>query len=172
MRNILPVICLAASLMCTSVRSQEVGGTQGDSTDPFRQLDEALPTPSESRLASGAPGPTYWQQQVDYDISVSLDDARQRLTGAETITYHNNSPHQLDYLWVQLDQNRFRKGSGDLMSRPAPSFEQLPFEQVQSHLYQKEFEGGFKIKSVNDATGKPIPFKIVDTMMRLDIPAP
>ncbi len=173
MRTISILTCLAASLICVSVRSQDVSDTKRDTTDdPFRQLDETLPTPSESRLASGAPGPKYWQQKVDYDISVILDDTHQRLSGAETITYHNNSPHQLDFLWVQLDQNRFRKTSGDLMSRPAPSFEQLPFSQLQSHLYHEAFDGGFKIKTVTDVNGQPIPFTIVDTMMRLDIPVP
>ena len=98
MRTIPLVICLGASLICMNVRAQDTDGTKGDSVDPFRQLEETLPTPSETRLASGAPGPKYWQQQVDYNISVNLDDARQRLSGSETIEYHNNSPHQLDYL--------------------------------------------------------------------------
>ncbi|MCA9218605.1 MAG: hypothetical protein KDB27_36300, partial [Planctomycetales bacterium] len=70
-------------------------------------------------MASGAPGPKYWQQQVDYKISVTLDDQRRRLTGTETVTYHNKSPHQLPYLWMQLDQNRFRTDSDDLASQPA-----------------------------------------------------
>src|SRR5687768_3803750 len=74
-------------------------------SDKFRQLEELLPTPNEQRTASGAPGHKYWQQRADYTINVELDDAKQRLTGSETITYYNNSPDSLPYLWLQLDQN-------------------------------------------------------------------
>ena len=79
--------------------------------DPFKQLQELLPSPNDNRLASGAPGPGYWQQKADYHIKVTLDDEKQRLIGSETIDYRNNSPHQLNYLWVQLDQNRFDPNS-------------------------------------------------------------
>ena len=54
--------------------------------DSFRQLDESLPTPTETRLASGAPGPKYWQQRADYVIDVEIDDETQRLIGREQIT--------------------------------------------------------------------------------------
>merc|ERR1711923_83816 len=91
-----------------------------DHPDRFRQLDEILPTPSDVRTASGAPGPGYWQQQVDYDIDVTLDAARHRLIGSEDITYYNNSPHELEYLWIQLDQNRFREDSTGRMRESAP----------------------------------------------------
>ncbi|MCH2331230.1 MAG: hypothetical protein MK312_06815 [Roseibacillus sp.] len=75
--------------------------------DPFRQLDEILPDPNEVRGPNGAPGPEYWQQRADYKIKVVLDDQKQRIIGSETITYTNNSRMPLNYLWVQLDQNRF-----------------------------------------------------------------
>ncbi|MCC6399528.1 MAG: M1 family peptidase, partial [Flavobacteriales bacterium] len=75
--------------------------------DKFRQLDQELPTPNEQRTASGAPGHAYWQMKADYDITVEIDDASQKLTGTETITYHNQSPDKLEYLWLQLDQNIF-----------------------------------------------------------------
>ena len=71
--------------------------------DRFYQIDEWLPTPNDQRTASGAPGPEYWQQRADYKISVALDDANQRITGVARIDYHNESPHVLNYLWVQLD---------------------------------------------------------------------
>ena len=82
-----------------------------DREDPFRQLDDVLPTPTETRLASGAPGPGYWQQRADMDIAVTLDAETHSLHGKETVTYHNQSPHTLTYLWMQLDQNRFRNES-------------------------------------------------------------
>src|SRR5258707_15862140 len=77
----------------------------------FEQLDQMLPTPNEYRTGSGAPGPKYWQQQADYDIKVELNDDNQSITGSETITYLNNSPDVLKYLWLQLDQNLFAKDS-------------------------------------------------------------
>ena len=84
----------------------------GDGTPLTRHaLDEVLPDPNEIRAANGAPGPEYWQQRADYKIAVTLDDEKQRLTGSELITYTNNSPMSLSYLWVQLDQNRRAKDS-------------------------------------------------------------
>ncbi len=77
----------------------------------FEQLGQMLPTPNEYRTGSGAPGPKYWQQQADYDIKVTLDDDKHTITGAETITYKNNSPDVLTYLWLQLDQNILAPGN-------------------------------------------------------------
>src|SRR5436309_15710507 len=71
----------------------------------FEQLGSILPTPNEYRTASGAPGPKYWQQRCDYDIKASLDENALKLTGTEIITYYNNSPDALRYLWLQLDEN-------------------------------------------------------------------
>jgi hypothetical protein len=79
--------------------------------DKFRQLDELLPTPTTIRTASGAPGHAYWQQRADYSIRATLDEANRAISGAETITYHNNSPDTLNYLWVQLDQNIYKPNS-------------------------------------------------------------
>ena len=89
--------------------------------EKFAQLDTELVSPNEARLASGAPGPQYWQQQADYKIDVTLDDQRQRILGSESITYHNNSPHTLSYLWLQLDQNRFRTGADGALGFPPHS---------------------------------------------------
>ena len=78
-----------------------------DQKDKFRQLEELLPTPNAYRNASGAPGHEYWQQRADYEIDVEIDDENQRLIGSERITYHNNSPDTLTYLWVAIDNNIF-----------------------------------------------------------------
>ena len=86
--------------------------------DKFRQLDQELPTPNEQRTASGAPGHAYWQMKADYNISVEVDETTgpvPKLTGKETITYHNQSPDKLEYLWLQLDQNIFEPGSLSLI---------------------------------------------------------
>ena len=141
--------------------------------DAFRQLDEVLPTPTEARLASGAPGPKYWQQRADYHIKIELDDENQRLTGSETITYYNNSPHTLNYLWLQLDQNRFHPESGEMKTKEAPKFESgMSFDYLRSVLSRREFEGGYKISKVTGADNKPLEHAIIDTMMRIDLPEP
>ncbi len=140
--------------------------------DPFRQIHELLPSPNESRLASGAPGPKYWQQRVDYNIQVHLDDEKQILVGSEKINYRNNSPHELKYLWVQLDQNRFAPGSDESLTKEAPGLDNMSFQRLRSQLYRETFQGGHKIKSVFNQKGKPIKHEIVGTMMRIDLDDP
>ncbi|MDX6695224.1 MAG: hypothetical protein QOF02_2827 [Blastocatellia bacterium] len=140
-------------------------------SDKFRQLDETLPTPNEQRIASGAPGRSYWQQRADYSIDVELDDVNQRITGSEVVTYHNNSPDTLSYLWLQLDQNIWSKDSDTYKTQTAPGFERLPFGAVES-LVNRNFDGGYKITAVRDAKGVALAYTIVKTMMRVDLKAP
>ena len=71
----------------------------------FRQLKDVLATPNDQHTASGAPGSQYSQQKVDYVMDIRLEESTNKIYGNEKITYHNNSKDQLDYLWVQLDQN-------------------------------------------------------------------
>ena len=138
--------------------------------DPFRQLDELLPDPTRLRGADGAPGPDYWQQRADYSIAVTLDDKKQRLTGKETIRYTNNSPQSLTYLWLQLDQNRFHREAPGHQSKEAPDFEKFRYRELSEELRREEFDGGFAIQSVKDGAGKDLPYTVVDTMMRVDLP--
>ncbi|MEM0970664.1 MAG: aminopeptidase, partial [Verrucomicrobiota bacterium] len=93
------------------VYSQGIEQTKGSFSDKFRQLEEVLPTPNAYRNAGGQPGHEYWQQQADYTIQVALDEGERRLSASATITYHNNSPDSLEFLWVHLDQNIFREDS-------------------------------------------------------------
>jgi len=141
-------------------------------SDKFRQLEELLPTPNEQRAASGAPGQRYWQQRADYKIDVELDDANHRIIGSETVTYYNNSPDTLTYLWLQLDQNIFAKTSETILTQTAPSFESTPFATIDNLLARRDFDGGDRITSVRDATGKPLHYIVVRTMMRIDLPQP
>ncbi|MGH9944171.1 MAG: M1 family metallopeptidase [Pyrinomonadaceae bacterium] len=142
-------------------------------SDKFRQLEEILPTPNEYRTASGAPGHRYWQQRADYSIDVELDDVSQRITGKETVTYYNQSPDTLNYLWLQLDQNIFEKDSGANLTRTAPAqLERLPFSTLDSMLAAEIFDGGFRVTSVRDARNNPLRHIVVDTMMRIDLPQP
>ena len=141
--------------------------------DPFRQLDEVLPTPNGFRTASGAPGPRYWQQEVDHDIEVELDPEAATLQGSQRIRYRNNSPDELRYLWVQLDQNRFRWDSLGERAEPAPDLSKPQSIGFLRGIVEKtEWEGGYHDLAVVDADGAPLPFTIVDTMMRIDLPAP
>jgi len=145
----------------------------GGRPDPFYPIDNWLASPNEQRTASGAPGPRYWQQRADYVIEVTLDDSRQRLTGQEQVTYANRSPHPLRYLWFQLDQNMYRPDSESLLAARAPSLEpRVPFSSLRSILARQSFPGGFEIGSVTDAQQQPLPYTIVGTMMRVDLPEP
>ncbi len=144
-----------------------------DPTDRFFQIDSWWPTPNEFRTASGAPGPQYWQQRADYDIDITLDDDLQRLSGTSRITYHNQSPHRLAYLWVQLDQNLFRPDSDSARARTAPSLDnRVSFGVMKSILSRIAFDGGYTIDSVTDAAGKALDHVVVKTMMRIDLPKP
>ncbi len=144
-----------------------------DQEDSFRQLEEILPTPSEVRLASGAPGPAYWQQRADHVIDVRLDAEAHRLIGSESITYYNQSPHELTYLWLQLDQNRFRKDAIGAMSGTDGDLDRgRSFRWLRRLAEQREFEGGCNITKVASEDGTPLPYTIVHTMMRIDLPEP
>ena len=142
--------------------------------DKFRQLDEYLPTANNYRTASGAPGHEYWQQQADYKIDVTLDDENQRITGQATITYYNNSPDSLKYIWVQMDQNRFDpKTSMDIStSTVSKDMDSMSFEAFRSHNERRSFDGGFKVTRLQDSSGVDLPHKIVGAMMRIDLPTP
>ncbi len=144
-----------------------------DQADSFRQLDEILPTPTEVRLASGAPGPQYWQQRADHVIDVTIDATEHRIIGSERVTYHNHSPHTLTYLWMQLDQNRFRSDSiGAMTETDEDLTEGRSFGWMKRLARQREFQGGCDIQSVTDTAGAPIPHTVVSTMMRVDLPEP
>ncbi|MFC5461410.1 M1 family metallopeptidase [Massilia niabensis] len=149
--------------------------------DKFRQLDELLPTATTIRTASGAPGHAYWQQRADYTIRATLDEAARAIRGAETITYHNNSPDTLNYLWLQLDQNIYRANSDARMSatavsreawaKPRSPEEGMKFDAMRTTLESLTFDGGFNITSVK-ANGRNLPHVINRTMMRIDLPQP
>jgi hypothetical protein len=139
----------------------------------FEQLDQTLPTPNSYRAASGAPGVNYWQQRADYDIDVDLNEDTHVITGKETITYHNNAPEVLRYLWLQLDQNNLSNGNMTDKTETNRVRDSIPakFFPLAGDTYG--YDGGFKIKSVKDAaTGNNLPFTINFTMMRVDIPTP
>jgi hypothetical protein len=119
-----------------------------------------LPTPSRLRTASGAPGPDYWQQQVDYRIDVTLDPAARTVTGKAHVTYHNHSPEALDLLWVHLEQNVLRKDSIGALT-DARSAMGGPTED----------NDGVRLAFVGIGA-EPLPYHVHDTLMRIELPAP
>lgn len=139
----------------------------------FEQLDQVLPTPNSYRSASGAPGNNYWQQRADYDIDVELNDETQVITGKETITYFNNAPEVMKYLWLQLDQNNLSNGNMTDKTETNSVRDSVPAKWFPLSSDTYGYEGGFKIKSVKDAaTGKDLPFLVNYTMLRVDLPSP
>jgi len=136
----------------------------------FEQMGTLLPTPNIYRTASGDPGPGYWQQKADYDISVTLDDQEQSIAGQETITYHNNAPIPLNYLWIQLEQN-VRSENSDTYTTHTARMDGLSTKEAR-FVKGGDPELGFRILEVKDSTGTPLPHRIVKTMMRIDMPEP
>ncbi|MCB0564461.1 MAG: M1 family metallopeptidase, partial [Phaeodactylibacter sp.] len=136
----------------------------------FRQLYQELPTPNVYRNAAGAPGHMYWQQKADYKISVELDDEKQRIYGEETITYHNNSPDLLEYLWVQLDQNRRAKDSDTYKTNTSEMSDSMSLQEIKE--LEPTFDGGFNLEYVQTMDGKSLSHTVVKTMMRVDPPQP
>nr|MBI1228578.1 M1 family peptidase [Cytophagales bacterium] len=137
----------------------------------FEQLGPELRTPNVYRNAAGAPGHMYWQQQADYEIEVTLNDENQSIAGTATVTYSNNSPDALDYLWIQLDQNQRAKDSETHKMSTNSIESQMTLRQVQGILWHDQ-DLGYKILSVKDAAGAAIPATINRTMMRLDLARP
>ncbi|MDH5379888.1 MAG: M1 family metallopeptidase [Cyclobacteriaceae bacterium] len=138
----------------------------------FEQLGPILPTPNEYRTGSGAPGPKYWQQQADYKIDVTLDEAKQQVKGSETVTYHNNSPEALSYLWVQLDQNMRARDSETPLTDRSTVKDNMTTKSAGSLGAFDDFDGGFKITSLTDTKGNNLKYVINKTMMRIDLPSP
>lgn len=150
--------------------------------DKFRQLDELLPSANQYRTASGAPGHAYWQQRADYTIRATLDEANRAISGSGQVTYHNNSPDTLHYLWLQLDQNIYKPDSDARMTMTAPSREAwgraksdeegMKYEGLRNILAGRDFDGGFKIGSVKGSGGAPLQYTVNRTMMRIDLQQP
>lgn len=137
----------------------------------FRQMYMEFATPNQYRTASGAPGPAYYQNRADYNIDVTLDDKNSVLTGEETVTYHNNSPQPLEYLWLQLDQNIRKKDSPSLERNGEGLSPASSVARFANQYLEEPFDGGYNIQAVTK-DGKSLPYKIVQTMMRIDLPEP
>ena len=143
---------------------------RGDTNkNKFRQLYDQFTDPNKYHNASGAPGVEYYQQKVDYKMDIELDEENNRLYGEEIITYTNNSPDHLPYLWLQLDQNIRRNDAAALEKNGASSsVTQRPSSFVRSFV-NKPFDGGFNIEWVKNAQDEELSYHINQTMMRVDL---
>jgi hypothetical protein len=159
-------------LCCLMGLALNVFGQDQKWNGKFEQLDNKLPTPNSYRTGSGAPGARYWQQRADYVINVEVDDNTQVLKGSEIVTYYNNSPESLSYLWLQLDQNIFSENSitNETLTGTVQDSTQAKYFSATSGV--NNYNGGFTISAVKDINGKNLTYVINHTMMRLDLPAP
>ena len=132
----------------------------------FKQLKEEVASPNVFRTAAGAPGHEYYQNEADYVMSISLNDQQQKITGSETIKYHNNSPDKLEYLWIQLDQNK-RAQNSDSYKIQTGNIKSISSRSILN--MDPEFEGGFNIMKVLNKDGKPLSYTIHQTMMRINL---
>ena len=171
----LTTVVLSILFISTAVFAQTpTRATQDGHTNQnkFRQLKDVLATPNTQRTASGAPGKDYTQQKVDYVIDLVLDDANQKITGSETITYHNNSTDELTYLWLQLDQNRRAADSKTPDIQPSKIPEGTTKARFDKKYITKPFDRGFNITSVTNIDDSSLSHTINQTMMRINLPEP
>ena len=168
------VFCTAAMLVLHTAMAQNIQNNPGSNHgNKFEQLGTILPTPNEYRTASGAPGPKYWQQRCDYDIKCSLDEKNLKLTGSEKITYFNNSPDVLTYLWLQLDENQHSSVNNSGYQNSS-SMQQNVSVTLLERMEENKTDNGYgdKIAKITDATGKALKYTVNKTMMRVELPAP
>jgi hypothetical protein len=154
---------------CTLATAQEQP-TQPKWQGKFEQLDQMLPTPNEYRAPSGAPGSKYWQQRADYVIDAEIDEPNNTLIGKEAITYFNNSPEALRFVWLQLDQNVNKKENedfGNLFGNMQDSISGLVMQYLTRPI---EIAAGYTIKSVKDNAGNNLKVTVNNTMMKVDVP--
>ena len=163
------VLIFNFSLLAQKTDGKTVGHSNNN---PFKQLTDLFATPNKYHNASGAPGVDYYQQKVDYSMNIEIDDEKKKLYGEQIITYYNNSPDDLEYLWIQLDQN-IRKKDAPALEKNESKFQLIQqTETFTTSFINKPFDGGFNIEWVRDINNNPIKYMINQTMMRVDISKP
>ena len=166
--------CLTILFVASGLSAQEVAKQERQpghkNENKFKELYDEFATPNMFRTGSGAPGPGYYQQQADYKMNLELDDVNSKLSGYETITYTNNSPDELKYLWVQLDQNmRAPDSKSPLIEKGGVALKPSLFAKT---YIDNTFERGFNIEQVTEVNGNPLEHMINGTMMRIELPQP
>lgn len=164
------LLLLATALVFNvGVYAQSLNNPGSNHGNKFEQLGTMLSDPNYYRSASGAPGPAYWQQRADYEINAELDEKNLKLNGSETITYYNNSPDPLSYLWVQLDENQNKATSDNKLTQTSKIKEKMTLDDF-SDIIGRNDDLGVKIIKITDEKGTPLPYVINNTMMRIDLP--
>lgn len=160
------VFFLFASMISVAVQAQNImNNPTSNHGNKFEQLGTILPTPNEYRTASGAPGPKYWQQRADYIIKAELDEAKLQLKGTENITYYNNAPDVLTYIWLQLDENQHSTVNNANYQDASTLESAVATNQLEKLAAAKTDNGyGHKIAKLTDAMGKPLKYIINKTI--------
>ena len=171
-RGFLALLTIGIASVAFMASAHPVLQTKSGHQDKFRQMNEVWPTPTKTRTASGTPGHEYWQQHVRYDIAVTLDHTNHRVDGHVAISYENRSPDILKYLWLQLDQNRFKQHSVSQTTQSEPYDNGLSMARLREITTVNNNRFGYDIKTVTDAAGSALSYHIVDTMMRVTLPRP
>ena len=172
MRRLFFIIC--ACFVVFGLKAQNIeNNSASNHGNKFEQLGTILPTPNEYRTASGAPGPKYWQQRCDYDIKCDLDETNLKLTGSETVTYYNNSPDILSYLWLQVDENQ-HSNLNNANYQTSNAMQKQATDAALDRMQGEKDDNGFgdKITKLTDATGKSLHYTVNKTMMRVELPTP
>ena len=155
------LLCLSGFFFF-SIRIFSQSGTGYDQHEAFAPM--FYPAYGDQvRTAAGTPGPQYWQNEADYNIQVALDDENHQISGAVQITYKNNSPESLPFLWLQLDQNIYKSDSRGEETTPV----------VGGRYANKGFDGGYVIRSVSviyQGREQKIYYQINDTRMQIYLP--
>ena len=173
MKRVFLFIAFAFAVYSVGLSQDIKNNSNSNHANKFEQLGTILPTPNEYRTASGAPGTKYWQMRADYDIKCTLDEVNNKLTGSETITYFNNSPDVLSYLWLQLDENQHSTANNANYQASNPMQPQVTDKMLDRFDERKSDNGyGFNITKLTDITGKPLKYVINKTMMKVDLPTP
>ena len=172
MRRLFFIIC--ACFVVFGLKAQNIeNNSASNHGNKFEQLGTILPTPNEYRTASGAPGPKYWQQRCDYDIKCDLDETNLKLTGSETVTYYNNSPDILSYLWLQVDENQ-HSNLNNANYQTSNAMQKQATDAALDRMQGEKDDNGFgdKITKLTDGTGKSLHYTVNKTMMRVELPTP
>jgi hypothetical protein len=166
-------IMVAFGAAAQEVKPEDKKPAQGHyNENKFRQMYDEMATPNMFRTASGAPGPAYYQQKADYKMNLELDDKNKKLYGSETITYYNYSPENLEYLWVQLEQNIERPDSKTPLVENETLPKSITTDGFAKKFIEAPFQGGFNIDYVKDAKGNAMKYIVNQTMMRIDLAKP
>jgi hypothetical protein len=172
MKKLLLIFTLSLTVILPSSAQETKPQKAHHNYSKFKQLHEELPTPNNEHKASGAPGHEYTQQQVDYKMDIVLDEDNNRIYGEETITYHNNSKDNLEYLWLQLDQN-MRAADSKTPDIQVNETEILYTpSKFSKNFIEDPFDGGFKIEQVKNMDGSDASYLVNQTMMRLNLEKP